>query len=438
MLFALLALGALAATPADFVQVKGTGFTVGGKPYRYIGANFWPGMNLGIAGAAGDRARLARELDRLHAMGVDNLRIMAATEGPDGEPWRIQPALVTAPGQLREDVLVGLDHLLVEMGRRGMRAVVCLSNFWPWSGGMSQYLAWAGAGAIPYPPPAVGGDWARYQTYTERFYENPVAVAAQRETARRIITRVSSLTGLRYVDDPTIMAWQLANEPRGGTRAPAFRRWLHESAAFIKGLDPRHLVTTGVEGETPWPTGSGLELVGDHDSPHIDYATAHVWAQNWGWFDPSRARETYGVAVSRMRSYIEDHERKARRLGKPLVIEEFGIGRDGGSYDPSAALTVRDRYYEEVFSFVESLSRTGAVAGANFWAWSGEGLPRVPGGHWGAGDPFTGDPPHEAQGWYGVYAQDASTIAVISRFARSVKGAPLLFEKRCGAPFLKK
>ena len=51
-----------------------------------------------------------------------------------------------------------------------MRAVVCLGNFWPWSGGMSQYLSWNGAGAIPYPPPAASGSWDVYQSYTEKFY----------------------------------------------------------------------------------------------------------------------------------------------------------------------------------------------------------------------------------------------------------------------------
>ena len=412
---------AAARTTTAFVEVRGTRFEISGKPYRYVGANFWYGINLGIAGPRGDRARLVRELDRLQAMGVDNLRIMAATEGPDGEPWRMSPALVTAPGVLREDVLEGLDFLLHEMRLRGMRAVVCLSNFWPWSGGMSQYLAWAGRGSIPYPPPQAGGDWGRYQSYTERFYETPVAVSAQRETVRQIVTRFNKLSGLRYADDPAIMSWQLANEPRGGTRAPAFRHWLHESAAYIKNLDRKHLVTTGVEGETPWPSGSGLDLVRDHDSPNIDYVTAHVWAQNWGWFDPTRVSETYADAVARMRDYIESHERKARSLGKPLVIEEFGIGRDGGSYDPLAPVTVRDRYYAEVFSLVESLARTGAMAGVNFWAWAGEGTPRVPGGHWGDGDPFTGDPPHEAQGWYGVDARDASTIAVIERYAARIR-----------------
>src|SRR5437762_2909320 len=77
----------------EFITVKGTHFIKGGVPYYFIGANFWAGMNLGSPGPSGDRPRLRRELDRLHALGVNNLRVWAATEGPDSEPWRIVPAL---------------------------------------------------------------------------------------------------------------------------------------------------------------------------------------------------------------------------------------------------------------------------------------------------------------------------------------------------------
>ena len=33
------------------------------------------------------------------------------------------------------------------------------------------------------------------------------------------------------------------------------------------------------------------------------------------------------------------------------------------------------------------------------------------------GDPWTGDPPHENQGWYSVYDKDATTIRIIRDYA---------------------
>jgi mannan endo-1,4-beta-mannosidase len=36
---------------------------------------------------------------------------------------------------------------------------------------------------------------------------------------------------------------------------------------------------------------------------------------------------------------------------------------------------------------------------------------------WLKGDPFTGDPPHEPQGWYSVYNTDSATHRLIREFA---------------------
>ena len=88
-----ISLGSTTKTETNFVRVNGTRFEVNGKPYYFVGTNFWYGLNLGSKGAGGDRKRLLRELDKLKAMGVTNLRIMAASEGPDTEPWRMVPAL---------------------------------------------------------------------------------------------------------------------------------------------------------------------------------------------------------------------------------------------------------------------------------------------------------------------------------------------------------
>lgn len=424
MLACAMALHAGPASAAGFVRAVGVSFLRDGRPYTFLGTNFWYGMNLGADGPSGNRERLLRELDRLAALGVTNLRVLAATEGPESAPWRIVPVLQSSPRDYREEMLLGLDFLLKEIKARDMVAVVCLNNFWPWSGGMSQYLRWSGAGPIPFPPPEPGGSWGRYQSYTVGFYENPAAMEASFDLIRTLIRRTNRYTGVRYADDPTIMAWELANEPRGGAKVEAFHQWIERASGLIQSLDPEHLVTVGTEGETPWPRSSGLDLVADHRFSSVDYATAHVWAQNWGWYDPARPRETYDAAVREMRSYLRRHIERACTLGKPLVIEELGFPRDSGSHDPRATTAERDRYYRAVFEVVLQAMRAGEpVGGVSFWAWSGEGRPRAPGGHWRPGDPFTGDPPHEPQGWYGVYDADLTTLDVIAEYAPKLAGA---------------
>jgi hypothetical protein len=44
------------------------------------------------------------------------------------------------------EVLAGLDWLLVEAGRRGLRLLLTLTNYWKEFGGMQQYLRWGGGG----------------------------------------------------------------------------------------------------------------------------------------------------------------------------------------------------------------------------------------------------------------------------------------------------
>jgi len=83
-----------------------------------------------------------------------------------------------------------------------------------------------------------------------KFYTCNVCIAAYRKQVEYVITHTNTVTKKRYIDDPTIMAWELANEPRPmrPTANDAYFKWIIDSAAYIKSLDPNHLVTTGSEG----------------------------------------------------------------------------------------------------------------------------------------------------------------------------------------------
>ena len=48
--------------------------------------------------------------------------------------------LIGAVGEYSEQVLEGLDWLLVEAGRRGLRLMLALTNDWKEFGGMAQYM----------------------------------------------------------------------------------------------------------------------------------------------------------------------------------------------------------------------------------------------------------------------------------------------------------
>lgn len=403
--------------PKDFIAVDKTQFFKNGKPYYFIGTNLWYGMNLGIADHQAYRERLTRELDHLHSLGINNLRIMAASEGPDSEPWRMSPALQTAPGVYNENLLKGLDFLLTEMAKRDMNAVVCLNNMWPWSGGFAQYVNWATGIPIPYPPPAENGKWLKYIKYSSRFFNNKAARTAYLAHIDYILQRTNSISNIAYKEDPTIMAWQLANEPRAFLNNHAYRNWIKTTAAFIKQADANHLVSIGSEGNAFLPLSSKFKK--EHKIKNIDYATMHVWIQNWGWYQPENAGESFQKALDKAKNYIKKHVSIAQKLQMPIVLEEFGIARDLENYDPHSSTNERDVYYKEIFSLIHQLAEDGLpVAGGNFWAWAGEGRPTTPKAVWKAGDDFIGDPPFEYQGWYSVYDIDTSTLEIIKTFAK--------------------
>ena len=388
--------------PNPFISVEEKQFIKNGKPYYFLGTNFWYGINLGEEGREDLRARLIRELDHLKSLGVDNLRIMAASEGPDSAPWRMSPSLQPSPGEYNEALLKGLDFLLSEMQKRDMVAVVCLNNFWPWSGGFAQYVNWQTGNPIPYPPPAENGRWLKFMQYSARFYKNEEAQKHFQSHIEKIINRTNSVSGIKYKEDPTILSWQLANEPRALPGFPAFLQWVEKTAAFIKNLDANHLVSVGSDGNVIVPFSKKFEK--EHEVKNIDYATFHLWIQNWGWYNPKQPEKTFKKAVKKAKKYIRKHNRIARQLNMPAVMEEFGIARDQEMYTDSSSTAYRDEFYGEVFELIHKLASRGQpMAGSNFWAWAGEGRPNHNNRFWQSGDDFTGDPPFEPQGWYSIY-----------------------------------
>ena len=152
-----------------------------------------------------------------------------------------------------EDLLAGLDFLLAEMGKRDMKAVIFLNNFWEWSGGMVTYQYWTNGGRyMDLGDPA--HPWPEFADFSAQFYSSPKAVALYLNMSA-ICRQKEQLHGRPYRDDPTIMAWELANgtarrRPRGLCPS-AFAGFLcldSHSARFIKARDTNHLVTTGSEG----------------------------------------------------------------------------------------------------------------------------------------------------------------------------------------------
>ncbi len=402
----------------EFVKVQNGQFIRDGKPYYYIGANYWYGAILGSNGVGGNRQRLIEELDLMKANGIDNLRVLAGAEGPDGQPRRVSPALQISPGVYNQELLAGLDFLLAEMGKRKMLAILFLNNAWEWSGGFAQYVSWSTGKPIPYPD-TDGHTWGEFMTFSGTFHQSTEGKEMFRKYIKYMLERTNQITGIPYSKDPAIMTWELANEPRAFSNANKvpFLNWVNETAAYIKSIDPNHLVTVGSEGKAGCEGDIGLfEKI--HSSKDVDYMTVHIWPYNWTWLNAKDMQGTMAKAIENTGKYIDEHLVVAHKLNKPLVFEEFGLPRDGFVFTPGSPVSLRDQYYDFSFGRVlESAGKNGLMAGVNFWAFSGSGKPNAERNDnmWKTGDDYLGDPPQEAQGLNSVFGNDP-TMKIVKKY----------------------
>lgn len=405
---------------SDFVAILDRRFELHGRPYFYAGTNFWCSCYLSDTDFVGGRARMIRELNRLQSIGVKNIRLLAgsATSPLVGS---IPHGITRAPHVYDEALLAGLDFCLAEMAKRDMQGILFLSNYWQWSGGFAQYVRWVTGDEIPDPDlPTMGhGDWSSFMKFSARLYTTPAANELYRGYVAKMIHRRNTINGRLYRDDPAIMTWEIANEPRPGVDAsnhsvPIFAKWIDETARFIHDQDPNHLVCTGSEG-IHGCLDSAADFVECHKSPAVDYVTVHMWLKNWGWLKDFVLGPAYDKAAARAKAHVEEHTMLATdTLHKPLVLEEFGLPRDHGKYSPGSPTTARDDYYRRMFDQVADSCRAGrALQGANFWAWGGEG--RAGSGPKDTATRLMGDPFSEPQGLNSVFNTDKSTLAVIAR-----------------------
>ncbi len=397
-----------------------------GKPYYYVGTNYWYGSYLGLQkDKKRGVERLQKELDFLKTNGVVNLRVLVGVEGTGqiNGVQRVKPALQPKKGVFDETKLQGLDLLLQELNKRNMKAVLFLSNNWEWSGGFLQYLNWNGQIADSVMQRKL--NWDELRDYTSKFYSCRPCKESYLEQVRLVVNRTNKLTNRKYINDPAIMAWELGNEPRP-MRPSAnedYKNWIANVAAYIKSVDRNHLVTIGHEGSMA--TDGDMDLYRTiHANKNIDYATIHIWPKNWGWFKEETLEKDYPTVRKNTLDYLHKHIVVATELQKPLVLEEFGLPRDHHSFDPTASTKVRDNLYRTVLNeWQRNKENNDVLAGLNFWAFGGTARPIAGQTFWKDGDDYMGDPPMEEQGLNTVFDSDSSTWKLISSFTNRTSQA---------------
>ena len=329
-----------------FVSTDGSRFVIDGEAFRFVGAN------VAVMYRDEDREAMPETLRRASQAGMRVVRVWASGEGgpndvgplADFADWPRTHPFRWAPGQWNEEAFVHLDKVLVEAQRNNLRVQLCLTNWWRDTGGVTQYLRWAGindADDVQFP---FGINPSRAML----FYTNETTRRLYREHLEKLVTRRNTVTGVVYRDDPTIFGWELVNEAQAVTSRWSERRaWVSEMSSYLKSLDPNHLVTPGEWGYRT--AAERREWLLDHRLPTIDYCDVHNY--------PREDADVYVDSPQALRPFIQNRAAAALSLNKPLVMGEFGIGPGGYNGTPQS---------EWFRMFFESNLRAGA-AGAMFW-----------------------------------------------------------------------
>lgn len=331
--------GRAGAASAGFVQRCGTQFCVNGQTAYFAGANSYDLFTYGSGSGDTetqymDKAAIDQQLANMAADGVTVVRTWMF----DHESWHgFEPAKNT----MNEQEWAEFDYILYSANRHGLRVIPTFENYWTAYGGVNTVLGWEGASTGNsgnfFDPAKCAGCLADYE-----FYVNYA------------LNRVNHYTGVAYKNDPTIFSWELMNEPRyqnettaENTAGTVFRAWEDKVGAYIKGIDPNHLIDNGVEGQGSsygYGSDNGVPYTYECQSPYIDFCTAHVYPTE-SWANLSVAQTQSLIA-----KYISDAHSGA---GKPFFLGEF-----------NTSSATRQQYWQGIYSTMEN---AGGDADAFWW-----------------------------------------------------------------------
>jgi mannan endo-1,4-beta-mannosidase len=225
VVFSLAATAAALPAPASahgtrrFVTRDGSRLTLGGRPFRFAGTNlYWLGLDENVGGIDYPTYfRIRDALDTAKAMGLTVVRSHMLTS-----TGHAKTLLPSKEAGYNDEAFRTVDYAIAHAGTIGIRLIVPLTDNWAYyHGGHADFTK-------PYGLPDAA------------FYTDPRVIADYQAYVKHVMDHVNPHTGKRYVDDPTIMAWELGNELEGMTP-----EWINANAAVFSAWAPRQLIAAG-------------------------------------------------------------------------------------------------------------------------------------------------------------------------------------------------
>ncbi|KAG8769644.1 hypothetical protein FRC20_004373 [Serendipita sp. 405] len=283
------------STANGFVKVDGQKFKVDGVTFNAVGTNaYWLAQ-------LGSSSLIQSAFSEIASSGATVVRTWGFNDvtSPSGTYYQLWSGS-TPTINYGADGLQKFDQVVAAAKAAGIRLVVPFTGNWGDYGGMDRYIT-----------QILGGGQAH-----SNFYTNSAIKTAYKNYVKAFVGR--------YVNEPTIMSWQLANEPRcNGCSTSIITNWATEMSAYVKSLDPNHLVSLGDEGffnqpgnpSYPYQGGEGVDFAANMGISTLDYGTFHMYITPWGISDA----QSWGV------QWINDHASVQKSSNKPVIIEEYGL-----------------------------------------------------------------------------------------------------------------
>lgn len=353
-----------AAAFEHFITADGDELRNGSQPFRFVSFNI-PNLhlvedNLPFAETnpwrLPERFEIADALEAVRQQGglVVRTYVLSVVRTND---TRGAPRHVLGPGRFNEVAFRTLDQVLQVAGEKGIRVILPLVDNWSWWGGIAEYAGFRGKPR-------------------EAFWTDPQIMEDFQETIRFVVLRTNTLTGVPYRQDPALLAWETGNELES---PPA---WTRTIAAYIKHLDPQHLVIDGFHSTVLREESLSI--------PEVDVVTTHHYPGG---------QKSY--------AQLARENREKARGRKPYFIGEFGFVETA-----------------EVESLLDTVVEAG-VSGA--LVWSLRFRSREGGFYWHS-EPAGGNK-YKAYHWPGFASgaayDEIGLLSLLQRKAFEIRGLPL-------------
>lgn len=356
----------------DFIATEDGEFRLGAERFRYVGVNNYPLIQSNYTQAQLNSFFRSCVQDGIKVVRAWCFNKTVPATNIAGNFRYLNSGVLT----WREATFVQLDMVLATARAYGVKMVLPLVD--QWQGNKGDYVTWYNTINGTSLDTVTGDDFHTSATI-KQYYKDYIL---------KLTSRVNTINGLTYSEDPTIFSWELGNELRyvAGTdtnsntlnsaRLAVLTAWYSDMSTYIKSLDANHLVGTGSQAQyydyvADDPAHNGTYYGGDYTTQHaltnIDYFDFHIYPYA---DSPTFGLKAYGKSLGYSGStsegflaHINQYITIAKAAGKPVIIGEYGVDKRNTSVADAYLAYPRATHFTNILQ--DWFSRNGD--GFTFW-----------------------------------------------------------------------